>query len=233
MKIAIDCGHTESTAGKRSPDSSLLEYEFNRDVGRQLEAHLKRNGFDTLLIAPTGKDSLTARCKKANDWKADLFISIHANAYSNGWHDANGWGIFICGKGGKAEQLAESIRKVSIPMLGIRDRGVKVEQFTVIAKTNMPAVLVEHAFYTNRAECELLKTPAFREKCAEADARGIVEYCKKKWIPEPKDELEEACEKLYRAGIINSPDYWAKGKGYSDGNVVSLIKKVSQLCKED
>ena len=232
MKIAIDCGHTESTAGKRSPDSSLLEYEFNRDVGKRLEAHLKRNGFDTLLIAPTGKDSLTARCKKANDWKADLFISIHANAYGNGWNDANGWGIFICGKGGKAEQLAESIRKASIPMLGIRDRGVKVEQFTVIAKTNMPAVLVEHAFYTNKKECELLKSDGFRAKCAEADARGIVEYCKKKWIP-AKDELQAACDRLYKAGIINSPEYWAKGKGYSDGNVVSIIKKVATLCKED
>ena len=232
MKIAIDCGHTESTAGKRSPDSSLLEYEFNRDVGKRLEAHLKRNGFETLLIAPTGKDSLSARCKKANDWKADLFISIHANAYGNGWNDANGWGIFICGKGGKAEKLAESVRKVSIPMLSIRDRGIKVEQFTVIAKTNMPAVLVEHAFYTNRAECELLKSDGFRAKCAEADARGIVEYCKKKWIP-AKDELQAACDRLYKAGIINSPDYWAKGKGYSDSNVVALIKKVSRLCKED
>lgn len=224
MKIAIDCGHTESTAGKRSPDSSLMEYEFNRDVGKQIEAHLKRNGFDTLLITPTGKDSLTARCKKANDWKADLFISIHANAYGKDWNNANGWGIFICGTGGEAEQLAESIRKVSIPLLGIRDRGIKVEQFTVIAKTNMPAVLVEHAFYTNRAECELLKTPAFRAKCAEADARGIVEYCKKKWIPE-KDELAAACDRLYKAGIINSPEYWAGNSSYSRDNVRALIKK--------
>lgn len=48
-----------------------------------------------------------------------------------------------------------------------------------------------------------------------------------------RDELKEACDKLYKAGIINSPDYWAKAKGYSDGNVVSLIKKVAQLVKED
>ena len=84
-----------------------MEYEFNRDVGKQIEEHLKRNGFETLLIAPTGKDSLSARCKKANDWKADLFISIHANAYGKDWNNANGWGIFICGTGGEAEKLAE------------------------------------------------------------------------------------------------------------------------------
>lgn len=45
------------------------------------------------------------------------------------------------------------------------------------------------------------------------------------------DELAEAVDKLYKAGIINSPDYWKKGKGYSDANTVALIKKVSTLCK--
>ena len=46
-----------------------------------------------------------------------------------------------------------------------------------------------------------------------------------------KDELAEAVDKLHKAGIINSPDYWKKGKGYSDANTVSLIKKVSALVK--
>lgn len=45
-----------------------------------------------------------------------------------------------------------------------------------------------------------------------------------------KDELAEAVDKLYKAGVINSPDYWKQGKGYSDANVVALIKKVSALC---
>lgn len=44
-----------------------------------------------------------------------------------------------------------------------------------------------------------------------------------------EDELTIAVDKLYKAGIINSPDYWKKGKGYSDANVVLLLKKVSAL----
>ena len=45
-----------------------------------------------------------------------------------------------------------------------------------------------------------------------------------------KDELAEAVDKLHKAGIIDSPDYWKKGTGYSDANVAALIKKVSALC---
>lgn len=42
------------------------------------------------------------------------------------------------------------------------------------------------------------------------------------------NELTEACKKLAAKGIIDSPDYWAKGKGYSDANVVALIKKFAK-----
>ena len=46
-----------------------------------------------------------------------------------------------------------------------------------------------------------------------------------------KDELAEAVDKLVKAGVINSPDYWKQGKGYSDANVVCLIKKAAALCE--
>ena len=42
------------------------------------------------------------------------------------------------------------------------------------------------------------------------------------------NDLSEACKKLAAKGIIDSPDYWAKGKGYSDANVVLLIKKFAK-----
>lgn len=46
-----------------------------------------------------------------------------------------------------------------------------------------------------------------------------------------RDELAEAVDKLHKAGILNSPDYWKKGTGYSDENVAALIKKAAGLCK--
>lgn len=228
VKIAIDCGHTESTAGKRSPDGTLNEYEFNRDVGKRLEKHLKRHGIDTLLIAPTGEDVLMDRCKAANEWGADYFISIHANAYENTWNAANGWEIYILSKGGEAEKLAYAIEKESCPYLGLRNRGVKTSPFVVLKHTDMPAVLVEHGFYTNPTECEMLKDDAFREMCAVADAKGILKYIGIEW----RDE--EVYEKWYDAACE-----WVKEKGIADGmrpndnvtraEVFTMLKRLYEL----
>lgn len=212
MKIAIDCGHTASTAGKRSPDGTLREYEFNRDVGKRLEKHLKRHGLSTLLIAPVGDDDLMGRCETANEWGADYFISIHANAFENTWNAANGWSIFVVSRGGQAEKLAKAIYAESVPYLGLKDRiksqgGGKIltEPFIVLKHTDMPAVLVEHGFYTNLQECERLKTSEFREMCAIADAKGILRHLGIKWKEETKGEwYDEACA-------------WVKENGIADG----------------
>ena len=48
---------------------------------------------------------------------------------------------------------------------------------------------------------------------------------------EADNELTVACKLLTSKGIINSPDYWAKGRGYSDANTVSLIKKFANYVK--
>ena len=235
MKIAIDCGHTESTAGKRSPDGTLREYEFNRDVGKRLQKHLERHGVETLLIAPSGEDDLMERCRKANEWKADYFISIHANAFESTWNTANGWSIFVVSRGGQAEKLAKAIYAESVPYLGLKDRiksqgdgKILAEPFIVLKHTDMPAVLVEHGFYTNLQECERLKTSEFREMCAIADAKGILKYIGIEW-KEQKDErkwYEEACE-------------WVKAKGIADGTrpeetatraeIFTMLKRLYEL----
>lgn len=38
--VVIDPGHGVETAGKRSPDGTLREYEFNRDVSNRVSAYL-------------------------------------------------------------------------------------------------------------------------------------------------------------------------------------------------
>lgn len=234
MKIVIDCGHTESTAGKRSPDGTLKEYEFNRAVGKRLQENLKRHGIETLLIAPTGEDDLNARCRRANEWGADYFISIHANAFESTWNTANGWECYIISKGGEAEKLAAAIESESCPYLGLRNRGVKTSPFIVLKYTDMPAVLIEHGFYTNPAECERLKTDKFRDMCAEADAKGILKYIGIEWKKEPPADsakwYDEACA-------------WVKEKGIADGTrpeenvtraeIFTMLKRLYELMQKE
>jgi N-acetylmuramoyl-L-alanine amidase len=57
-----------------------------------------------------------------------------------------------------------------------RNRGVKTAPFYVLLGAQMPSVLVEVAYLTNRKDAELLGDSAFRQKAAESIARGIRSY---------------------------------------------------------
>ena len=45
MKILIDNGHGQETAGKRSPDGRLLEWSYNREIARRVVAALQSEHF--------------------------------------------------------------------------------------------------------------------------------------------------------------------------------------------
>ena len=229
--VCIDAGHGKYTAGKCSPDGSLKEYEFNRDIAKRLKAILEAHKVKVILTCADNTDlGLTKRATIANNAKADLFVSLHANAHGNGatWATAKGWECFVCARGGKAEQLAKKIHKHSIKDLGLKDRGVKVDKFTVLVKTTMPAVLIEHGFYTNKEECEKLKSDSFRQKCAIADARGILEYLgiTYKEVKEEKAATSASSNnfKIYKVKITTDVLNVRKGAGTNYG-VACTVKK--------
>jgi N-acetylmuramoyl-L-alanine amidase len=58
----------------------------------------------------------------------------------------------------------------------VRDRGVKNALFYVLLGARMPAVLVETAFISNRAEEKRLASPAYQQLVADGVARAVVEF---------------------------------------------------------
>ena len=58
----------------------------------------------------------------------------------------------------------------------VRDRGVKQAPFVVLIGAGMPSVLAEIAFMTHSQEGKLLKTPAYRQRIAEALFQGVRLY---------------------------------------------------------
>ena len=59
---------------------------------------------------------------------------------------------------------------------GLRDRGVKKAPFVVLIGANMPSILAEISFLTNPDSAAELRTPAYRERIAEALYRGVAQY---------------------------------------------------------
>lgn len=180
--IAIDDGHGMSTAGKRTPrlpDGRVMkENEFNRAVAALLDGHLRRSGFRTLLVAPTDSDTpLRERTRAANNAKADFYISIHANAYGNGWNSVRGIETYHFTGGNEGRKAAEIIHRYLLGGTVLPNRGVKNRKnLAVLRDTLMPAVLVECAFMTNLDDALLLLSDSYREECARELALGICEY---------------------------------------------------------
>lgn len=188
ITVVIDPGHGKTTGGKRSPDGSFMEWEFNRDVAYRLKDLLEAQGYTVIMTVAKDDQtdpSLPSRVAVANNAKnVDLFVSIHANAGGKGktWYKAHGWEVWIYKTGGVSEKAAKSIEaatKASITELsdrGVKPKNPKLGDYAVNRNTEMPSLLIEHGFYDNKTECQLLKTSAFRQRLAQADATGIINF---------------------------------------------------------
>ena len=131
---------------------------------------------DNLAPTPAGRSEYADRqgptvTETANDWGADIFVSIHCNAANT---TAQGTEVECYGSG-TGEQLAQCIQSQIVDSIGTTDRGVKyMPQLLVLKYTDMPAVLVEMAFIDNDDDAELLAGK--QDEFARAIARGVTDY---------------------------------------------------------
>ena len=177
-KILLDAGHGPATPGKRSPDGKLLEFSFNSAVAEMIKQTLHSEGVEVVLSHSPNRDvPLAERTSLANKLNVDAFVSIHANAFGNGWNDAQGIETYIYPKASKqSEALAAVVHTSLISACRRKDRGVKTANFAVLRDTKMPAILVECGFMTNREEADLLLQNGYRKQCARAIAFGILAW---------------------------------------------------------
>lgn len=182
MKVALDDGHGANTPGKRTPkfpDGSFMkENEFNKRVVEIAGRELKRIGLEVIYTAPGDEDvPLSQRVKTANQAKADIFVSVHANASSGSWGSAEGIETYYFEGSQKSKLLAQIVHQWLLKGTKLKDRGLKRgNHLYVIKNTKMPAVLVECGFMDNLKEAELLRSEEYRYECAMELVNGICEY---------------------------------------------------------
>jgi N-acetylmuramoyl-L-alanine amidase len=85
FRIVLDVGHTAESEGAISA-RNVAEFTFNLRLAQRIEEKLKAAGFaETRLLVTAGKarPSLFRRVAAANDWHADLLLSIHHDSVPN------------------------------------------------------------------------------------------------------------------------------------------------------
>lgn len=231
LKIAIDAGHGPNTAGKRCPDGSMREFQFNRAVAELMREELRlystASGADVAVRFTHAEDGprdvpLSERTAVANMWPADVFVSIHANAFGETWNEANGIETYtakICSP--VSTRLAHTVQRKLTQATGLRDRGVKQADFTVVARTKMPAVLIEAGFMTHPREAELLKSAAYRKTVALTIVEALAEVFGLKRLPAivPEGDNDNDAPSNELAAVNVSVNGKALSSGYLIGGV--------------
>ena len=90
MKVAVRGGHCPKVPGARGILDELIE---DRKVKDALIKYSKQLGNEVLDVTPpdsTSSSDLSYGVNKANNWGADLFVSIHFN---KAYDSYNGFGI--------------------------------------------------------------------------------------------------------------------------------------------
>lgn len=215
--VCLDPGHGPGNVNG-SPDGSYKEHEFTWDMYTRLKPLLEDQGVTVVSTRPKQSDypSLTNRAAVSNKAGADLFVSIHSNAAGNGgWYSASGLIAFTSSAPETAprNQAASAILN-RVHAAGIRLFNSKVahERYTVLVKTDAPAVLLECAFHTNEEDVKNLNSDIWKDKLAKAVCAGICDFLgldikedePESGVPDQADQwAQDAWEKAHAAGIMD------------------------------
>ena len=151
--LILDAGHSFDTKGKCNTKENFYEWEFNNDMQYKIKSRCEDLGIKVFLTNPnpaTVSDiALGVRAKSANDYWIknnkckSIFISLHANAFSN--ESARGTETYIAkNASATSKNFAKVLNNEIVKTMkeidpAAKDRGVKSENFTVIYKASMPA----------------------------------------------------------------------------------------------
>jgi|GEM_PF-770909 len=177
-KLCIDPGHGGKDSGGVGinivgPDN-YEKYEV-LDIGLVMARMARQRGLEVLMTRTTDVFvSITRRWKMANEWGAELFLSIHTNA-------AGGRGIEVLYGKSRYAPLAKRLAQMIAGVTGWplrRDAGgyYRPSGVGVIKNTNMPALLSESGFIDYPEENAAMDTPEWTEAIARAHVDFACQY---------------------------------------------------------
>ncbi|MES2823434.1 MAG: N-acetylmuramoyl-L-alanine amidase [Pseudomonadota bacterium] len=221
--IAVDAGHGGEDSGALGP-KGLREKDVTLAIAKELVSIIKaKPGFSAQLTRSSDFFiPLQKRRKIARDMKADLFVSIHADAFTN--PAAKGASVFALSRRGATSeaarflaqrenesdlfggiggvslddkdavlagvlvdlsmtatvnsslQVGDSVLDSIADIAPLHARHVEQAGFMVLKSPDVPSILVETGFISNKEEARKLALPAYRTQMAQAVFKGVHQY---------------------------------------------------------
>lgn len=182
-RVIIDVGHGGVDSG--TTHGTLLEKDINLAVGLKLYAQLRKNGVEASINRTTdyalsddnpGKTGgrhrrdLAQRVEIANRLKPAFMLSLHVNWTSN--KARSGPLVIYCKNQESGKKLAMKLQQELNKLYGIDTEPVASKSYYVLTHSHVLSVIVEMGFLSNKHDRELLVSPPFQQKLAEAIANA-------------------------------------------------------------
>ena len=185
FKLALSAGHGYNTPGKRCLKSldpnQTREWELNSRICNKIQAKLSNyNDCEVIRVDDiTGKTdvSISTRANRSNNFGADLYIAVHADAGLGG---KSGGGItaFCHPNGSKASfEWRDACYAALIKHTGLkgnRSQPLRTANFGEVRCPKAPAILIEHGFMDSSTDIPVILTDNFAEQVANAYVEVIV-----------------------------------------------------------
>jgi len=172
-RVVLDPGH----GGKDPGTTSVLghrEKDLVLGVAKMVAAELAAMGVEVIMTRSDDRFiELEERPAVAARARADLFVSIHADAAEN--RSASGFTIYVDRSPSKGSMSAANaiLRRMCDNCSPTPSRGVKNASYRVLVYSHTPALLIELGYLSNRGEASLLSTAGYQRTVARAIAAGI------------------------------------------------------------
>jgi len=172
--------------GTRGVASGLTEAELNLRVALRIRPLLEDAGVRVVMTRTRNAGSSMgniARARIANRVDAGLFLRIHADGSpdpsARGSHTLypalrRGWTDDVYAPSKRAAMIVQmELRRA----LGFPDRGLQERSdFTGFNWSDVPVILVEMGFMTNRTDDRLLATTEYQRRAARGLCRGTLRF---------------------------------------------------------
>ena len=204
VKIHLDAGHGGHDGGASA--NGIKEKDIVLTIVKKMKSKL--NEYQDVQLNFTRETdvflSLSERTKKANNWNADCFVSVHVNSATDS--SARGYEDYrYSGAGSSTIAFQNVMHQEIMKQIGgsiSRNRGKKTANFHVLRESKMKSILTENLFISNLADANLLKSDSFLDKISQGHVNGLVSFYglkKKADSPPPKEEPND--EKLFRVQV--------------------------------
>ena len=181
--IVIDPGHGGVDIGTTGLTYGTSEKEVNLTVAQNIKRELEERTAAIVVLTRekdidlgrNQKESLQKRIQIADKASADLYISIHHDAFTD--PSVNGITVHYSSHQNMSKKLAKVLNSsIFKHTINAKNRGIRDSDYYVLKNNSAPSVLLELGFTSNKEDEIRMVSKDFQNKTSVSIVDGIIEF---------------------------------------------------------